>query len=142
MKFPEYKLSSTHFYYGSRHMHLLGAYFFVIPHRTFGMNLEAAQFRLLRSQVVPMVGRPVGTCCNVNRKVCLQIDSYNNYNQSSPHDRYLRARLNGFNICPTSIQQKLNGCWANVGQMLNGVSNGFNSIRHFREQRKCCMEVE
>ena len=43
----------------------------------------------------------------------------------------IKARLNGFNICswPTFVQQKLNGCWANVRQMLNGVcSNGFNTI--------------
>lgn len=29
----------------------------------------------------------------------------------------LKARFNGFNICPTFVQQKLNRCWANVGQM-------------------------
>ena len=33
----------------------------------------------------------------------------------------LKARLNGFNIWVTFVQQKLNGCWANVEQMLNGV---------------------
>ena len=65
-----------------------------------------------------------------------------------------KARLNGFNICPTFIQQKLSGCWANVGQnvewsvqmastpfnilrsrgdiasMLNGSFNQFKLIQH------------
>ena len=27
----------------------------------------------------------------------------------------IKARLNGFSIYPTFVQQKLNGCWANVG---------------------------
>ena len=39
----------------------------------------------------------------------------------------LKARLNGFNICPTFVQQTLNGCWANVGQILNGV---FKRLQH------------
>ena len=26
---------------------------------------------------------------------------------------HVKARLNGFNICPTFVQQKVNGCWAN-----------------------------
>ena len=29
--------------------------------------------------------------------------------------KHFKARLNGLNICPTFAQQKLNGCWANVG---------------------------
>ena len=28
---------------------------------------------------------------------------------------FLNARLNGFIIFPTFVQQKLNGCWANIG---------------------------
>ena len=28
---------------------------------------------------------------------------------------HVKARFNGFSICPTFVQQKLNGCWENVG---------------------------
>ena len=52
----------------------------------------------------------------------------------------LKAPLNGRNIWPTFVQQKLNGCWANVGWM--ECSNDFNAIQHFQEQRKCCIDVE
>ena len=38
------------------------------------------------------------------------------YDQENPNRGIVRAHLNGFNICPTFIQQTLNGCWANVGQ--------------------------
>ena len=56
----------------------------------------------------------------------------------------IKARLNGFNICPTFVQQKLNGCWAIVGW--TECSNGFNAIQHFQEQNeimlnRCWMKV-
>ena len=37
------------------------------------------------------------------------------YHGRSPHIASVKARLNGFNICPAFVQQKLDGCWANVG---------------------------
>ena len=52
---------------------------------------------------------------------------------------HIKARLNGYNICPTFVQ-KLNGCWENVGR--TDCSNGFNAIQSFQEQRKCCIDVE
>ena len=37
-----------------------------------------------------------------------------------------KARINGFNIWPTSVQQKLNGCWANVKRSVQTASTPLN----------------
>ena len=47
---------------------------------------------------------------------------FHNEVQSNSEMAYLqcriKARINGFNISPAFVQQKLNGYWSNVGQML------------------------
>ena len=44
----------------------------------------------------------------------------------SAFDCPVKAQLNGFNIFPTFVQQKLNGCWANVKRSVQTASTPFN----------------
>ena len=47
----------------------------------------------------------------------------------NPTALIFKACINGFNICPTFVQQKLNGCWTNVERSVQTASTPLNIFK-------------
>ena len=57
----------------------------------------------------------------------MSVENENSWNKKI----ILKARLNGFNIFPTFVQQKLKGCWVkNVGWTVEMVSTPFSIFKN------------